>query len=156
MKVKMYFVNIFFGLMIACLTSKFQGNKVESTEYYSTKSPYYQHLPECGRSLHRIEKKTSARGMICPLVKDEQGFMSEWVAYYELHGFNHIAIYDDNSTFGFEELIPWINTGFVTIKQANDLLHRQGLEVIKQLNKFDEYYAVKRTDFLNSLASKNM
>jgi hypothetical protein len=49
-------------------------------------------------------------------VKDEIGFLSEWVAYYEMHGFNKIIIYDNNSTSSYEELAPWISTGFITIK----------------------------------------
>ncbi len=38
------------------------------------------------------------------------------VAYYEMHGFNKIIIYDVNSTTGYNELNPWLSTGFVEIR----------------------------------------
>ena len=56
------------------------------------------------------------KGIVCPMVKDETGFLSEWVAYYEMQGFNHVIIYDNNSTLPTSEVQPWIDRGFVTIK----------------------------------------
>ena len=51
------------------------------------------------------------------MVKDEVGFLSEWTAFYEMQGFNHIIFFDNNSTTSFEELNPWIKDGFVTIRK---------------------------------------
>jgi hypothetical protein len=82
------------------------------------KNPYYQHLPDCSKDNREswITKSTKAKGIICPMVRDEVGFLSEWVAYYELHGFNHIRFYDDKSgPDAFVELEPWIKSGFVSI-----------------------------------------
>ena len=56
------------------------------------------------------------KGIVCPMVKDETGFLSEWIAYYEMQGFNHVIIYDNNSTLPNDEVQPWIDRGFVTIK----------------------------------------
>ena len=80
------------------------------------RSPYYQHLPDCTKSYPIILKNTTMKGIVCPMVKDETGFLSEWVAYYEMQGFNHIILYDNNSTLPNDEVQPWINRGFVTIK----------------------------------------
>lgn len=54
--------------------------------------------------------------MLCLLFRDEEGFLSEWVAYYQMHGFNHIMIFNDESVDNsLEELKPWINSGFVSV-----------------------------------------
>lgn len=57
------------------------------------------------------------RAMACPMVRDEEGFLSEWVAYYQMHGFDHITFFNDGSVDkSFVELQPWIDSGFVTIR----------------------------------------
>lgn len=85
----------------------------------SEKSPYYQHLPDCStqQPIKLIQKKTSAKGIVCPMIKDEIGFLSEWVAYYELQGFSHIILYDNGSNSSLAELDPWIKDGFVTVRR---------------------------------------
>eukprot|EP01039_Chlorochromonas_danica_P000624 gene624-679_t len=80
-------------------------------------SPYNQHLPNCSAGFDRIEKKTTARVMLCPMIRDEAGFLSEWVAYYEMHGIDHFFIFDDGSIDnGITELQPWIEKGIVTVR----------------------------------------
>lgn len=55
--------------------------------------------------------------MACPMIKDEEGFLSEWVAYYQMHGFDHIVFFDDSSIDeGLVELQPWIQSGFVSVR----------------------------------------
>jgi hypothetical protein len=83
----------------------------------SEKSPYHQHLPDCLNmpTFPRILKKTAVKGIVCPMIKDEIGFLSEWVAFYEMQGFNHVMFFDNNSTTSLSELDPWIKSGFVTI-----------------------------------------
>ena len=78
----------------------------------------YQHLPNCDAgNFRRIEKKTKMKAMACPMVRDEEGFLSEWVAYYQMHGFDHITFFNDGSTDkSFVELQPWIDSGFVTVR----------------------------------------
>jgi hypothetical protein len=50
-------------------------------------------------------------------VRDEEGFLSEWVAYYQMHGFDHIMLHNDGSSDdSLAELKPWIDSGFVSIK----------------------------------------
>eukprot|EP01038_Epipyxis_sp_PR26KG_P015398 gene15398-20767_t len=116
------------------------------------KSPYYQYLPDCQLKiannktvLHRgysiINKITEAKGIICPMIKDEVGFLSEWTAYYEMHGFNHIIFYDNNSTTSFQELEPWIQTGFVSIRR-NWWQHEKWL-FSSPKNKFNDMMRVK-------------
>jgi hypothetical protein len=51
------------------------------------KSPLYQELPNCDQNnFPRPKKQTKLKGILCPMVKDEIGFLSEWVAYYEMQG----------------------------------------------------------------------
>ena len=80
------------------------------------RSPYYQYLPDClHESYPIITKQTTIKGLVCPMIKNEIGFLSEWTAYYEMQGFDHIIFYDNNSTSSLSELDPWVATGFVTI-----------------------------------------
>jgi len=74
-------------------------------------------MPNC-TSFHRIEKKTSAKAGTCVMVKDEAGFISEFMAYYVVHGFSHIIFYDDKSSDGgLKELDPWIERGYASIRK---------------------------------------
>ena len=81
-------------------------------------SPLYQHLPNCVKGdFVRIVKKTKKKAAVCPMIRDEEGFLSEWVAYYQMHGFDHVFLYNDNSIDkGLTELQPWIDSGFVTVR----------------------------------------
>ena len=98
----------------------------------SEKSPYYQHLPDCSKTKPADfpVKKTKAKGIVCPMIKDEEGFLSEWVAYYQVQGFDQVIFYDNNSTSKFTELAPWVKSGFVQIRREwwidanNEYLHR--------------------------------
>jgi len=81
------------------------------------RSPYFQHLPDCTKPYPTIKKNTTMKGIVCPMVKDETGFLSEWVAYYEMQGFNHVILYDNNSTLPLTEVQPWVATGFVSIRR---------------------------------------
>eukprot|EP01041_Mallomonas_annulata_P000112 gene112-165_t len=84
----------------------------------SEKSPYHQYLPDCSNGTYpMVLKETKVKGIVCPMVKDEEGFLSEWTAYYEMQGFNHIIFYDNNSTLSFAEINPWIQSGFVSIRR---------------------------------------
>jgi hypothetical protein len=108
----MKFVHAIITFALNLISCKF----VETTAT-TVKSPYYQYLPDCSNRTYKvIEKYSNVKGIVCPMVKDEIGFLSEWVAFYEMQGFNHIIFFDNNSTTSFSELNPWIKTGFVTIK----------------------------------------
>ena len=81
------------------------------------KNPYFQHFPNCTAGYEKISKKTTARAILCPMFRDEEGFLSEWVAYYQMHGFDHIMLFDDGSTDrSLDEVQPWITTGFVSVR----------------------------------------
>ncbi len=51
------------------------------------------------------------------MIRDEKGFLSEFTAYYQIHGIDHILFFDHNSAdqSQFIELKPWIDNGFVSI-----------------------------------------
>ena len=110
------------------------------------KSPYFQHLPDCSKVSPStyVWKKTASKGMVCPMVKDEEGFLSEWTAFYEMQGFDHVIFYDNNSTLPFTELAPWIASGFVEVRRnwwVND--SKLNAPKRKWKNKFDDMMRVK-------------
>lgn len=81
-------------------------------EELSERSPYYQHLPDCEKREFKIIKKaTDKKAIVCPMIKDETGFLSEWTAYYQAQGFDKIIYFDNNSTSPLDELDPWIKSG---------------------------------------------
>ena len=82
-------------------------------------SPYQQYLPECTREedIIRVSKKTKEKAILCPMFRDEEGFLAEWIAYYQMHGFDHIMLFDDGSVDNYrEEIAPWVESGFVSVK----------------------------------------
>ena len=115
------------------------------------KSPLFQHLPDCSkvqRSTY-VYKKTKSKGIVCPMVKDEEGFLSEWVAFYEMQGFDHAIFYDNNSTSSFAELEPWLRSGFAEIRRkwwVNDSeigLHNNKRRNRGKANKYNDMMRVK-------------
>ena len=82
-------------------------------------SPYNQHLPECTNHADNavIVKKTTEKAILCPMIRDEEGFLAEWISYYQIHGFDHIMLFDDGSVDSYrDEIQPWVDTGFVSVK----------------------------------------
>lgn len=107
------------------------------------KSPYNQHLPDCSQGFKRLQKKTKAKALLCPMIRDEEGFLSEWVAYYQMHGFDHFFIFDDSSVDnGLEELRPWINAGMVTVR-SNWTLETLNVNHAFRRNEFKKAMTVK-------------
>lgn len=102
---------LLFSLFIALVTANVD---------FKEKSPYNQYLPVCSdraSEKNRIVKKTTAKTIICPMFRDEEGFLSEWVAYYQMHGVDHVMLFDDGSVDrSLEEVKPWIDTGFVSVR----------------------------------------
>ena len=97
------------------VTLFFFGLCVYSVLSVTERSPYYQWLPDCEdpkQARPFVRKLTNSKGIVCPMVKDEEGFLSEWTAFYEMQGFDHIIFYDNNSTSSFAELDPWVASGF--------------------------------------------
>ena len=107
------------AFFLICLTLLSEGLREKALKNSKHElSPLYQHLPNCADGDYlEIRKKTEKKAIVCPMIRDEEGFLSEWVAYYQMHGFDHIIIYDDGSTDnGMVELKPWIESGFVSVK----------------------------------------
>lgn len=60
---------------------------VLSLDLTDNKSPYNQNLPDCTSfKYNKVVKKTKVKGIVCPMIKNEIGFLSEWTAYYEMQG----------------------------------------------------------------------
>ena len=81
-----------------------------------SRNPFFQHLPRCDGEYTRVRKKTTATALVCPMIRDESGFLSEWIAYYEMQGFDHVRIYDHKSRETYDdEIRPWLASGFVSV-----------------------------------------
>ena len=90
-----------------------KGEKLDS------RSPANQHLPKDCTDYTPVYKKTDRSAGVCVMIKDEEGFLAEFVAFYIVQGVEKLIFYDDNSTDnGLEELAPWVDAGYVTIKRA--------------------------------------
>lgn len=88
----------------------------QSLDPIDPKSPLNQRLPDCtAGNYSRTFKKTNWKGLVCPMIKDEIGFLAEWTAFYEMMGFDHVIFFDNNSTTPLSELDPWISTGFAEV-----------------------------------------
>ena len=80
------------------------------------------------------------------MIKDEEGFLSEFAAYYKMHGFSHVTIFDDNSTDrSMEELKPWVDSGFVSIKTDLTVPDLRGTVMRTAFNKAMSIKAVLET-----------
>ena len=107
------------AFFLICFTLLSEGLREKALrDPKSEMSPLYQHLPNCANGDYvKIHKRTDKKAIVCPMIRDEEGFLSEWVAYYQMHGFDHIIIYNDGSIDkGMVEVKPWIESGFVTVK----------------------------------------
>ena len=101
---------------------------------------------EVSASLKKLHRHPpAARGIACPVIRDEEGFLSEFVAYYWLHGFSHIRFYDDQTVDGgLNELQPWLAEGFVSVVNATAILFGQLAANKKQgkgIHKLHRIYA---------------
>lgn len=75
-----------------------------------------QELPDCRMPYTTINKHTSKTALTCAMIRNEEGFLAEWVAYHQMHGFDHIILFDHGSSDGYlNELQPWLITGFVRV-----------------------------------------
>lgn len=56
------------------------------------------------------------------IVKNEAKYISEWIEYYNLIGFNHIYIYDNDSSDDIKSVLKkYVENGFVTYKYMGGL-----------------------------------
>ena len=137
------------------VTLFFFGLCVYSVLSVTERSPYYQWLPDCEdpkQARPFVRKLTNSKGIVCPMVKDEEGFLSEWTAFYEMQGFDHIIFYDNNSTSSFAELDPWVASGFVTIKR--DWWGDDQITINAQASKKRSYHQMMRLKMLAEVDCK--
>ncbi len=53
---------------------------------------------------------------ICCIFKDEASFLREWIEYHLMIGFDHIYLYDNNSTDNYLTVLrPYFDTGKITL-----------------------------------------
>lgn len=92
---------------------------------------------------NKLVKETNATGIACPIFRDEEGFLSEFIAYYQLHGITHIKLYNDGSTDNsLLEIEPWIKTGFVSVEYNVSALFQEALAVEAEAETWEWYSKV--------------
>lgn len=90
-----------------------------------------------------VKRHVDIKGILCPMIRDEEGFLTEWIAFYRLMGFDHIMFFDDRSTDQtLQELQPWIDIGYVSIR-SNWSLENIGLSPNYAKNHFSAMMAAK-------------
>ena len=117
------------------------------------RSPTYQHLPDCG-DYAPIHKQTNRTAGVCVMIKDEEGFLSEFVAFYIVQGVEYLIFYDDNSTdHSLEELQPWVEAGYATIKKAATWDGWRSPEFAQTWGTFYQLYSIDLIHILISIMS---
>ena len=82
---------------------------------------------------------------VAAMFKDEEGYLAEFVAFYKVHGFNHIILWDHNSTDNFrDELLPWTSTGFVQIRSTFEIMLHPHVLRAKNLDIYWRVMALKK------------
>lgn len=123
----------------------FKRRPQPSIDEHVARSPFNQHLPNCKKNneTEYIHKKTKAKAIACPMFRDEEGFISEWLAFYKMMGFDHVMMFDDSSIDNsMAELRPWIQSGFVTVK-SNWSIDSMNIRGPFLSNAFQKSMAVK-------------
>jgi hypothetical protein len=105
-------------------------------------SPVMPRIPLCDASKPvQLEKKSSKKIFLCAMFKDEEGFLAEFVAYYKVHGFDHIMLWNGNSRDDYmSELAPWVESGFVEVREISSLRDRPHVQNAKNIK--DPYFRV--------------
>ena len=115
-------------------------------------SPVMPRVPKCGRGnaigksikKPQLVKETKKKFLLSTMFKDEEGFLAEFVAFYKIHGFDHIILWDHNSADNFkQELLPWTATGFVEIRNVNILFEHPNVKYAKG-GKYWQIIAMKK------------
>lgn len=118
-------------------------------------NPFDQRMPTCNTSKQIPPKRfIDRKGLVCTMIKDEEGFLSEFLAFYLVQGFDHFIFYDNNSSTSqsLRELDPWIANGTVTVKNAGSIkkfFHVK--EVIKRKGAYALMRGHKSLDLLNAV-----
>ena len=61
-------------------------------------------------------------------MKDEIGFLSEYAAYYRTQGIERIIFMDNNSSTSFDEIQPWVDIGFASVRLCMFMTLNPGYE----------------------------
>ena len=131
------------GWSMRDLMSGPKDDSIPGVNYNSDSSPYNQEFPDCTKSPNSepLITKSKLKVLSCPMIRDEEGFLSEWAAYYKVHGFSHVMFFDDGSTDDFmKELKPWIESGFVSVKHNVSIASMRGTRM--------------KTPFMKAMAKK--
>ena len=149
---------ILFSLLVAVLVSStwafrdakvVNGTRVEAANFRAYfDSPVAPRVPNCKAIMNnrnRLYKTTKKKLFVATMFKNEEGYLAEFVAYYKIHGFDHIILWDHSSTDNFrEELLPWTSTGFVEIRNTSDLALHPNILKARKLDNYWKVMAIKK------------
>ena len=96
-----------FGFFFSCMLILFCSiNSIDSVA----------NLCSEGTATKIISKVTTDKFFLCAMFRDEVGYLAEFVAYYKVHGFDHIILWNHESSDNYiDELLPWIKSGYVEV-----------------------------------------
>ena len=122
-------------------------------------SPLFPRIPNCAiKNRPVLRKRTKKKFLISTMFKDEEGFLAEFVSFYKIHGFDKIILWNHESPDRYmDELMPWISTGFVEIKNTSllnahpNVLHAKGSKYWKVIALKKE---IERQNFLWAITNK--
>lgn len=93
------------------------------------------------------------------VIKDEADYISEWIEYHLLIGFDHFYIYDNESTDNIEEVLePYINDGIVSfinfpgkgiqLEMIQNVLEKSSNETFwLAIHDIDEFFSFRNDKF---------
>lgn len=130
--------------------------ETQEGEAFDKRSPLYLHLPDCRQGdFQRIQKKTNRKGLICPMFRDEEGFLAEFLAYYQMHGIDHVLLFNHGSSDkSLQEVQPWVDEGFATVlSNVTEMIETMPYrEAIKRKGEFE--YLMQGKAHLEKLCRK--
>ena len=92
--------------------------------------------------LYRKFKSEKGNGKICvvAIAKNESDYIAEWAAFHKTVGFDHIFLYDNDSTDGMQDKLKgFVDSGFVTVKK----IPGQG----QQFNAYNDAVRLHRDEY---------
>ena len=107
-------------------------------------NPIFPKLSSCDvENYNDLTVNSNNKAFVCSMIKDEEGYLAEFVAYYKVHGFKHVIIWNHNSQDNFmEELYPWMQDGFVEVRNVSTLEHLDSVKAADKYRKSVKYLKI--------------
>jgi hypothetical protein len=154
-------------ILYACSGAGVTVKKTNAVLANYLESPVMPRIPKCydnrkpinhgsgndKNCIPELKKTTKKKFFMCTMFRNEEGFLAEFVSYYKIHGFDHIILWDGNSTDQFAvELSPWVNSGLVEVRSIPELIGMKTMyahtspEIQKEVERHCISWGKLRTD----------